>query len=237
MTPRRKADDQSEFEDVEGRQGVREKVLEGLSKLLNMDRDVIAGALDELAAKKRAATPEEETAQRFGMHIANAGPGRIIVTSTLGETMELANGKEMRVLPKQFALRQDVPNLPYHAIGVLPNCFLNVRIEARDRATLRVDWSKLYQNAGLWGNIRLVKRLTARGQTEVTPLRELKTEVIIDAKAVVEITGMGLGVDLMGDMSMLRRELSTRQGGPAAAAAAHRRAEAFRSGQSEEQEE
>jgi len=210
VSPQRKSD-QREVESDESRPSVHEEVLAGLERLLHVDRNAIAGALDELARRKRPAGRFDQIAEQYGIRIANQGPHGIRILTTTGETKQLREGQELYVAPKQFGLTKDVPNLPYHAIGVMPNCFLSIRIEAEEDATVLLDWTKLYQNAGLWGTMRLVKRVLGVDEQDIAPLRELKAEVTIGPKRIVEVYGMGLGVDLFGEMSMMKRGLTTLQ--------------------------
>jgi hypothetical protein len=187
-----------------------DSVIDRLTEILAVDRTSLSAALSALVSRRLPHDTREELSERAGLHVTNKGKGELIVVSTDLQKRRLEAGKTLRFLPLQFSLQSRVENAPYHALGTVPNAFLHLAIEPADDAptTAFLDWQRMFDNSGLWGNLRLVTRLiTAEGEVQVEPSRRLQWEVKFGGKENgiqrLELMGVGLGMDILSEFSPL----------------------------------
>jgi hypothetical protein len=178
-----------------------------LSSLLRVDRTELARAISQLARAPEEESPDD-VALRVGVHITNRGDCSINLIDTAGGRIRLEAERTIALLPVQFDVHPLSPESPYVTAGLVPNCFIALRFETEHESGLvELDWTRIFENAGVWGNMRLVARThTSRGMI-VEPVRSLKTILELGKdRSAIEIVGLGLGLDMLTEAAAMRRE-------------------------------
>lgn len=188
------------MDDITSKQ-TADEIAHNLAGLLSVDELQLGQALRRLMEAPRALDEKEEFAQQTGIRITNNGKSAIAIADTVGGQANLTSGESKYFVPKQFGLEGSVPNAPYHALGVLPSAYIYLSVKPADQkaAEVEIDWEKMFENSGIWGNLRLVSRIHTAKEIAVEPVRELKWKLKLGGTdpSSVEIMGQGLGMDIM----------------------------------------